>query len=215
MLKRWGLLLVVLGCLVWVGIWGNGIQTLKTSSAGVAKAAGIHLPLVGRRESAHATPIESIVQPKSLQRTYYYHFAKGVDPDFKPLFDKAIAVYNETGIVNLVAGKPTTFQNGLTFFIYEKEMPRANFLELGEGGPEIKHGLSYRTPSLNLARAGLNVTYPAGQETSVAIHEIGHALGLDHSKDRSSVMYPIDQGHTKLSPGDIKALKLIYTGQMQ
>ncbi|MCF7523482.1 matrixin family metalloprotease [Levilactobacillus brevis] len=39
---------------------------------------------------------------------------------------------------------------------------------------------------------------------------MGHALGLDHSLNRRSVMYPIDQGLTQLSAGDLKALKYLY-----
>ncbi|WP_225363946.1 matrixin family metalloprotease [Levilactobacillus brevis] len=35
-------------------------------------------------------------------------------------------------------------------------------------------------------------------------------MGLDHSKSRSSVMYPVTHGKTQLSNGDIASLKLIY-----
>ncbi|WP_225352031.1 matrixin family metalloprotease [Secundilactobacillus similis] len=45
---------------------------------------------------------------------------------------------------------------------------------------------------------------------SVATHELGHALGLDHSTSKLSVMYPVDQSRTTLSTADLNALKAIY-----
>ncbi|EKQ10421.1 putative Zn-dependent protease [Lacticaseibacillus casei A2-362] len=42
------------------------------------------------------------------------------------------------------------------------------------------------------------------------MHELGHALGLDHSQSKASVMYPITQGVSQLSAGDIAGLKAIY-----
>nr|WP_263849375.1 M10 family metallopeptidase domain-containing protein [Secundilactobacillus similis] len=44
----------------------------------------------------------------------------------------------------------------------------------------------------------------------MATHELGHALGLDHSTSKLSVMYPVDQSRTTLSTADLNALKAIY-----
>jgi predicted Zn-dependent protease len=49
----------------------------------------------------------------------------------------------------------------------------------------------------------------------VAAHEIGHALGLDHSFESNSIMYPfyngyIDQTSFKLSQDDINRIQSLY-----
>ena len=42
---------------------------------------------------------------------------------------------------------------------------------------------------------------------ALLLHELGHALGLGHSKDKKSVVYPIVGTTTKLSPGDIAGIR--------
>jgi len=44
----------------------------------------------------------------------------------------------------------------------------------------------------------------------VALHEIGHSLGLAHSNDPNAVMYPIFRGRSRLATDDIAGIRRLY-----
>lgn len=50
----------------------------------------------------------------------------------------------------------------------------------------------------------------------IAVHELGHALGLDHSRVASSVMYPTVSPSTKftgLTPTDVRSIQAVYAAR--
>jgi len=157
-----------------------------------------------------ATPIEDPLKNMNTANTYYYHFKNNVPQNARQVFQNAIDSYNSTGIVRLIPQKAEPNQNNIIFFIYHKKIENitSSTVELGNGGPSA---LQLNNYAINSGRAGLNMTYPnMSVKNSVAMHELGHALGLGHSSYTNSVMYPIDQGVTKLSEADLNGLKKIY-----
>lgn len=154
--------------------------------------------------------IERVSQGRRLDNNYYYHFTNDVPDNFKKVFKEAIARYNQTGIVKLTPGDADGKGNELVLSVYYKQK-RGNSLleELGVGGPRIYPRMGLNGYDLNSGQAKLNAQY--SPRLSVALHEIGHALGLDHSKLPNSIMYPLDQGRTTFSKQDLQTLEKIYS----
>lgn len=191
----------------------NGSSTDATTGSGGAASSS------SASSSATQTPTESIVQGVQLANTYYYHFTNGTPASVQAVFKQAVAVYNATHIVSIRPGTGTQVQNRITFGTYRKQMgaDADGTLELGKGGPEIVKRITSTgdvTAIVNRGTARLNVNYQDAIALPVALHELGHALGLDHNtQSKASVMYPIDQGVTTLSTDDLNGLKSIYGQQ--
>jgi predicted Zn-dependent protease len=53
-------------------------------------------------------------------------------------------------------------------------------------------------------------TFPIDEVSEILRHEIGHALGLGHSRDRDTIMYP-ENTQLDITSADRETLRLLYT----
>lgn len=216
----WLTLLVICGLFVYrnydylrVNFWPLVEQKIaQVTSQKDRTAESTNTAPVGTTEDDAVTPVESIVAETKLSNVYYYGFEDNAPASVRNVFEEAVAIYNETGLVELKSGTPADTENKITFGIYtNEEAANQNGLsELGRGGPNIIKYTGWTSYVVNRGSARLNLAGTNAVRLSVAIHELGHVLGLAHSTNRNSVMYPIDQGKTGLQDVDIRALQTIY-----
>lgn len=82
--------------------------------------------------------------------------------------------------------------------------------KVGEGGPSSV----YDTGMFNLTTKGKIYLFSSAAgctQPIIAIHEMGHVLGLDHSENPSSVMYPYEDCDQKITPDIISTLQALYS----
>ncbi|MCH4123501.1 MAG: matrixin family metalloprotease [Levilactobacillus sp.] len=208
-MKRWHhwWLLIVLGIGLVVSGWGQSLATVALRQDRWVNHLAMWI------DSPHAqTPIDAVARAHPLQPTYHYYFANAEAREFRQVFEQAVAIFNQTGIVRLLPGSAADHHNTVRFFTYrDSALKHSAVAELGKGGPHIIRRPSWQMPTVNHAQAGLNLAHPELRiRLSVAVHEIGHAVGLAHSDNPKSVMTAMDQEQEHLTAPDLAALRLLY-----
>lgn len=90
--------------------------------------------------------------------------------------------------------------SGITTGGYNPQNPRYSTTDA-----EIRFDLAETWSTTKSAPASGSVSFYA-----VALHEIGHVLGLDHTTDPGTLMYPRLTDLTSLAAGDIEGARVIY-----
>ncbi|MFH0710989.1 MAG: matrixin family metalloprotease [Candidatus Aenigmatarchaeota archaeon] len=82
--------------------------------------------------------------------------------------------------------------------------------KVGEGGPSS----IYDTGLFNLTTRGKIILFTSGTDCKmpiIALHEMGHVLGLDHSENPSSIMYEFEECDQAITPEIVSTLQSLYS----
>jgi hypothetical protein len=151
-------------------------------------------------------------------RLYKPGAPKGAVALLKKSFNKVSAI---TGLVFEYRGyAPRSAVRGGTAGITIGFMPRSSMLEV-EGVPDASGSASlsgfemadgrivYTSATVTLLRSRFSPRAKVSVWEPLILHELGHAVGLDHVDDRSQVMYPYEQSFRSYQYGDEAGLKLL------
>lgn len=152
--------------------------------------------------NASATPFARNRWPKP-RVTYVI---KGASYD-RRVYHAAVKAWNRTGQFKFVAGTAAHHQVTLsTSNATTGEYYHLAGITFTTGYP---NGYYTKAKVLLLTRNLRAYRYSYSNEVHVAEHELGHSMGLQHSKDKHSVMLA-DNRYNGISKADVAAVKLRY-----
>lgn len=103
--------------------------------------------------------------------------------------------------------------SGITFTVSDPDAATLHIRSLPNllVGPDAAYlGASYADGTIELADAGTVFTYMPKQRRVIVMHELMHQLGMPHSADPQSVMYPFADWHVfRPSPGDVAGMAAV------
>lgn len=153
----------------------------------------------------------------NLNSTFDAKFGAGV---WERIFARALATWEAAANINIVP----VADDGEDFNAVGQSQGDPRFGDIRMGGynynvSTVILAQTYFPPPNGTTAAGdfeanTSIDFNIGSQFdlySVVLHEMGHALGLDHSHNPAEVMYPSYQGiRTGLSPGDIAGIQALY-----